>query len=85
VLEAIASAPAGTAFNLINELVKFAAPAVIEAVQYLEVLKVPIKPEGVPVEPESTTSALIVTVPPAFVIGLTNSKALIADFPIGKI
>ena len=66
---------------------KFEAPEVIEAAQYLLGLSVPINVPAVPPVGASNTSARTVTVAPtvAPVIGLTKAKGFNDPFPIGKV
>ena len=60
--------------NRILVLVKLVEPDVVLAAQYREVLSVAIILPAVPPAFPLKTSALTTTVPPAFVVGFTNSK-----------
>jgi hypothetical protein len=62
--------------TLINVFVKFAIPEVIDAAQYLLLFKDCILVPADPPEFASKTSANMLTVPPAVVVGLTNSIGL---------
>ena len=84
VLPPIASAPVVASFTCNKASVKLALPFVIDVAQYLFVFKDASKPVAVPPVAALKTSDCTTTVPPAFVVGLTNANALIVVFPIGN-